>query len=119
MTDTPAPEPAPSSEPAGVVDTDRVSVRRAPRVGRFLVIGLGLGAIAAFVGTNLYPIDETVGFGALFGYLLLLALPIGAALGALVAVSLDVVATRRAREIDAERTRVDAPEEELEGDLEG
>jgi len=114
----PGVEGAASADTGGITAADRVTVRRSPRYGRFLVIGLGVGAIAAFVGTNLFPIDEEVGFAALFGYLLLFALPIGAGIAGLVAVALDAIANRRAREYDAERTWVEAPDVPLEGDLE-
>ena len=93
-------------------------MRRAPRIGRFVVLGGGLGAITTFILTALYPIDPLVGFGALLGYVLLFGVPIGAAVGAVFAILFDVIATRRARQLDAERESVDVPDEELEGQLE-
>jgi pimeloyl-ACP methyl ester carboxylesterase len=81
----------------------RVTVRRAPKYPRFIILGAGLGAVVTFVLTNLFPVDPLVGFGPLFGYLLLFGVPAGAALGAIVAILLDAVATRRAREVEAER----------------
>ena len=97
---------------------DRVTVRRSPRYGRFIILGAGLGAVVTFALTNLFPIDAEVGFGPLFGYFLLFGVPIGAALGGLLAVLLDVVSSRRATDLEAERSTVEAPEQELEGDLE-
>ena len=93
-------------------------MRRAPRIGRFVVLGGGLGAITTFILTALYPIDPLVGFGALLGYFLLFGVPIGAAVGAIFAILFDVIATRRARQLDAERESVDVPDEALEGQLE-
>ncbi|WP_165063262.1 hypothetical protein [Marisediminicola senii] len=111
----PAPTPG---EPASTVDTRRVTVRRAPKYPRFIIIGAGLAAIITFILTAIYPVDPEVGFGALFGYFALIAVPIGAAIGGLVAVLLDVVATRRAKQFEAEHTTVDALPEEVDGDLE-
>ena len=45
-----------------------VSVRRAPRVSRFLILGAGLGAVVAFILTAAFEVDPEVGFGASFGY---------------------------------------------------
>lgn len=106
-------------DPAGAVtSTGRVTVRRAPRYPRFIILGAGLGAIVAFVSTAILPVDPTVGFGALFGYFALFGVSLGAALGGLVAIILDSVASRSASELAAERTVVDAPPEEVEGTLE-
>lgn len=116
MTDqTPQPDDVAAE---GVSERDSVRVRRSPRYGRFLILGAGVGAVATFIATNLFPIDPSVGFGALFGYLLLFGVPTGAALGGLVAVILDVVNSRRARILEAERFTVDPRPEEVEGDIE-
>lgn len=116
MTDQ-TPQPG-NAATEGVSERDSVRVRRSPRYGRFLILGAGVGALATFIATNLFPIDPSVGFGALFGYLLLFGVPIGAAIGGLVAVTLDIVNTRRARVIEAERITVDPRPEHVEGDLE-
>lgn len=102
----------------GVVRAGRVSVRRAPRHARFIVLGAGFGAVVTFVLTALYPVDPDVGFPAMFGFFALLGVPAGAVIGAMFAIVLDAVATRRARELDAEQTTVTAPPEDVEGDLE-
>ena len=101
-----------TDEPPATIFEDTVLVRRAPRYPRFLILGAGLGVVAAFVGTLLFPIDPGVGFGPLFGYLLVIAVPLGAALGACAAIAIDASATRRARTIGAERLRVDAAPEQ-------
>ena len=103
-----------ADEPA--VTSEDVSVRRAPRYSRFIIIGAGLGAIVTFILTALYPADPDVGFGALFGYFALFGIPTGIALGGIVAVILDARATRRARQLTAEHTAVEAPPED--GDVE-
>ena len=63
-------------------------------------VGGGIGAIATFIATSLYPVDPAVGFGALFGYFALFGVTGGVLLGALVAILLDRVSTRRARSVD-------------------
>lgn len=105
-------------DPRATISSGRVTVRRAPRIGRFVVLGAGLGAIATFILTALFKVDPLVGFGALFGYFLLFGVPIGASVGAIFAITFDAIATRRGKQLDAQRESVDAPEEQLEGDLE-
>ena len=117
MTDQ-TPQPADAAPEEGLSSRDSVQVRRSPRYGRFLILGAGVGAIATFIVTNLFPIDPAVGFGALFGYLLLFGVPIGAALGGLTAVAFDMVNSRRTRVMEAERITVDPRPEDVEGDIE-
>ena len=116
--DSPEPEPEPEPDAGAIVAARRVTVRRAPRIGRIVVLGAGLGAIVTFILTAIFPVDPLVGFGALFGYFLLFGVPIGAAVGAIFAITLDIIASRRAKQLDAEHERVDAPVEQLEGELE-
>lgn len=110
--------PANVDPPGAATSTGRVTVRRAPRYPRFIILGAGLGAIVAFVSTAILPVDPAVGFGALFGYFALFGVSLGAALGGLIAIVLDSVASRSASELAAERTVVDATPEEVEGTLE-
>lgn len=84
-------------------DRVRVRVRRSPRIGVFLLLGLLVGLLAAVVATVLTPADPQYSTGQVLGYLVLLGAPVGAALGAAVAIALDAVATRRARTGTAER----------------
>jgi hypothetical protein len=95
--------------PDGPMDETEVSIRRAPRYARFLLAGAALGVIAALVATSVVPVDKNVGFGAMFGYLLLYGVPIGLALGAATAVLLDRRATRRAGTVIAGKMSVRAP----------
>lgn len=108
----------PDEDPRGRRSEDRVTVRRAPRYPRFIILGAGLGAVVTFILTALFPVDPQVGFAALLGYFMLFGVPAGAALGGTFAIVLDAIATRRAKQLTAERTTVDAPDEPLEGDLE-
>ena len=106
-------------DPRESVSEDRVTVRRAPKYGRFLILGAGAGVIAAYVGTALFPVDPDVGFAGTFGFFLVIAAPAGVALGALIAIGFDAIASRRAKQYSAERTTVDGttdtdPQGELE-----
>ena len=122
MTPAAEPQPEPDTEPEsaqpGVAQPDQlgptettveteVTVRRIPRYSRFLIIGAGVGAIATFILTASFPSDPSIGFGALFGYFLLFGVPAGALIGAIMAILLDILLTRRARTGMAERTMVD------------
>ena len=83
-----------------------VSIRRAPRLARFLILGAGLGAVVAFVLTAIAPPEKDVAFGTVFGFLLVVALPVGLALGAVVAVLLDRRSLRRATTVVAGKIEV-------------
>ena len=84
--------------------TEQVTVRRAPKVPVFMILGGALGAIATLVLTSLYPVDPTVGFAASFAYFCLFGIPAGVVLGALVALIIDRVSIRRARSVSVEVT---------------
>jgi hypothetical protein len=97
-------------------DRATVTVRRAPKISAFMVVGGLFGFLATLVATSLFPADPSVGFAATLGYLSLFGVTGGVAIGALVAIVLDRQSQRRARTINAEREVVDgAP---LEGELE-
>jgi hypothetical protein len=98
--------------------THEVRVRRAPRIPVFLIIGGALGALATLILASLYPTDPKIGFGTLVGYLMLFGVPAGVALGGIVAIVIDLVTTRRARVLAAERSHADAVPEEVEGEIE-
>ena len=85
--------------------TDRVTVRRAPRIPAFIAVGAILGALVTLILTSLFPVDPAVGFGALFAYFALYGVTGGVVLGALVGIILDRVSTRRARSVDVEVER--------------
>ena len=84
--------------------TEQVTVRRAPKVPVFMILGGALGAIATLILTSLYPVDPTVGFAASFAYFCLFGIPAGVVLGALVALIIDRVSIRRARSVSVEVT---------------
>jgi ABC-type Co2+ transport system permease subunit len=88
------------------VSESEVSIRRAPKVGVFLVLGAVLGAIVTLMLTSLFTADPTVGFLASFAYFCLFGVPAGLLLGAIVAIVLDVISTRRARTVTVARDEV-------------
>ena len=83
-----------------------VKIRRAPKIGAFLVVGGLIGALVTLVLTAQFPVDPNVGFIALFGDFCLFGIPAGVLLGALLALLLDRVSRKRAREVVAERESV-------------
>jgi hypothetical protein len=83
-------------------ETEKVTVRRAPKFPAFMIVGGGVGAIVTFIVTNLFPVDPAVGFLPLFGYFALYGITAGVVLGAVLALILDRVATRRAKQVDVE-----------------
>lgn len=98
--------------------TDRttVTVRRAPKIPAFMVVGGLIGFLATLVATSLFPADPLVGYAALLGYFSLYGVTAGVLLGAIVAVVLDRRSRQRARTVEAERQVVDAAP--VEGELE-
>jgi ABC-type Co2+ transport system permease subunit len=87
------------------VSEPRATVRRAPKVGAFVVVGGLIGLLVTLVLTSLQPADPNVGFFALFAYFSLYGIPAGIALGALVALVLDAVSRRRAKSVAVEVER--------------
>jgi len=104
VSDTPDPAeqaPRPASE------TQQVSIRRAPKLGVFLVLGALVGAFVTLILTSLFPADPNVGFAASFAYFCLYGVPAGLVLGALVGLAFDRRSVKRARTITVEHERVD------------
>ncbi len=83
-----------------------VNIRRAPRIGVFLIFGAMLGALVTLVLTSLFEPDPKVGFLATFAYFCLYGIPAGLALGGLVALVLDRLSSRRARTVTVARDEV-------------
>ncbi len=102
-----------STPPEGTTVTTEATVRRAPKVPVFLILGALVGFIVTLSLTASFPTDPTVGFPATFGYFLLYGIPAGTVLGGIVAVVLDRVSARRAKQVSFELTTVDPlPEDE-------
>jgi hypothetical protein len=85
----------------------QVTIRRAPKIPVFLVLGALVGLLGTLVVTALQPADPTIGFAALFGYFCVYGVPFGIVIGGVIAVLLDWVSTRRAKTVPAERTTVE------------
>ncbi len=104
----------------------QATIRRAPKMAMFLVVGGALGAVVTFILTALYPADEAVGFGPLLGYFMLYGVPAGVVLGAVVALILDRVSRRHVTEVTVEHesvvespdTTIEVPAESEQAELE-
>lgn len=83
--------------------TDEVTIRRAPKIPAFLVVGGAVGLIVTLILTSLFPADPSVGFGPLFAYFSLFGVTGGVLLGAVLAIILDRVSARRAKTVSVER----------------
>lgn len=84
------------------VTSDAVTVRRAPRYPAFILAGVALGVLVALVLTFAFPENAEFDRGQVFGFLLLWAGAIGAALGGVVALLVDRVLAKRSRAAVAE-----------------
>ncbi|WP_203580977.1 potassium transporter Trk [Microbacterium hibisci] len=103
---------------------ETVSVRRAPKISVFLILGAALGVLVAMILTFAFngtaeASPNTGGEysqGQVFGFLTLICVPVGLALGGIVALVLDRRSRRRTREIavDHESVHVD-PESGADG----
>ncbi|HEU4849881.1 MAG TPA: hypothetical protein VFS93_05670 [Terrimesophilobacter sp.] len=102
-----------SEQPHDADEEERttVSIRRAPKLSAFIVVGALIGLIATLVVTSLFPADPEIGFAATFGYFTLFGVPIGAVLGALIALWLDRRSTRRSAQVVAGKLDVRVDEE--------
>ncbi len=106
--------PQPSEESR----TEQVRVRRSPRILNFLLTGGLLGGVVAGILTFAFPGNDEYPPSQVLGFLLVLGVTVGIAVGALVAVILDRALQRRSREVDAVRevTAPPAPREEAQAE---
>jgi hypothetical protein len=95
----------------------RVRIRRVPKFSVFLILGGVVGILVTLILTSLFPVDEKVGFGPLFGYFAIYGVTGGVLLGAIVALILDRVLTTRTRVLTASVAKLE-PEPEPEVALE-
>jgi hypothetical protein len=84
-----------------------VTIRRAPKYSAFILVGAVVGVIVTLVLTSLFDADPTVGFLALFGYFALFGVTGGALVGAVCALVLDRLSSRRQRSVRADHTVVE------------
>ncbi len=94
----------------------RATIRRAPRFGVFVGVGVVIGIIVAVVLTLSFAADPNVGMLATIGYVSLYGVAAGAVLGAVAALIADRVSRRRAKLVEVERGVVEpAVPERAEG----
>ncbi|OAN39582.1 hypothetical protein [Microbacterium sp. H83] len=92
--------------------TVEATVRRVPRIGVFMGIGVVLGVIAAGILTMVGSFEPSEAAdvvyppGQVFGFLLLWTAPIGLALGAVVSLILERVARRHDRVVRVEHETI-------------
>ena len=95
--------------------TETARVRRSPRYGVFFVLGAGVGILAALILTFVFdgtaeksPTTQVLySTSQVFGFLSLVCIPVGIAVGAVVALILDRALARRTREVRVDHERVD------------
>lgn len=86
---------------------ESAQLRRSPRYGVFLAVGAGVGILAALILTFAFQTEDSTSAATgvsytttqIFGFLCLIAIPIGLALSAAVALVFDRVLARRARAV--------------------
>ena len=83
------------------------TVRRAPKLPVFLIVGGALGAFVTLILTSMFTPDPNYGFAASYGYFLIYGIPFGVAVGAVIGLILDRRSRRRARTVTVEHERVD------------
>lgn len=95
---------------------ETAQLRRSPRYGVFLLAGAVLGVIVAGVLTLLFGDEQLSAYtnvryssGQVFGFLALVGVAVGLALGGIVALVLDRVVGRRTREVTISHDRVVDP----------
>ncbi|MFE6736468.1 potassium transporter Trk [Microbacterium sp. NPDC057650] len=97
-------------------ETVEARIRPVPRYGVFMGAGVVLGIIAALILTAVgsYEPSEAAGVaypaGQVFGFMLLWTVPIGVAIGGVVALILDRSARKHARVVQVQHERVITPE---------
>lgn len=93
-----------------VIDYTQVRIRRAPSIPAFMVLGLVIGLVAAFVSVWFGPDDPSYTFEAVFGVIAVIFGAVGTAVGAGVALWLD------RRSVKKYRTASVEPEDGIYGD---
>lgn len=93
-------------------DVVEATVRRVPRYGVFMAIGVVIGIIAAGILTMVGSYEPSVAVDVIyppsqvFGFALLWTAPIGLALGAVVAMVLERIARRHDRVVRVDRETI-------------
>ncbi|WP_159501371.1 potassium transporter Trk [Microbacterium sp. 18062] len=115
-----AQEPQNPEIPRVVVDEtiETVRVRRVPKYSVFLVLGGALGVFVAMILTfAFHGTDEASAAGIeysqtqVFGFLALIGVAVGVAVGGAIALVFDRVLSRRARDVSVDHTRTRVEED--------
>ncbi|MEB0004481.1 MULTISPECIES: hypothetical protein [unclassified Cryobacterium] len=100
-------QPAPGAAvPEVLVGQAAATVRRSPRYLNFMIVGAVLGAVTALILTVGFPQTAEFGLLQVFGFLLLVGVVVGLALGALVAIVIDRFTVRSVQTIVVDRLGV-------------
>jgi H+/Cl- antiporter ClcA len=102
----PPTDDAARTTPSETVTSETVRVRRTPRYARFMLVGVVVCVVAAFILTYSFPQGAGYDRNTVFGFMLLVAIAVGVALGALAALIADRIARKRARTVTADRIDV-------------
>jgi H+/Cl- antiporter ClcA len=102
-------ETAAQATPSETVTSETVRVRRTPRYARFMLVGALVCVVAAFIVTYSFPQGAGYDRNTVFGFMLLVAIAVGVALGALAALIADRIARKQARTVTADRIDVRTP----------
>lgn len=102
-----APPADETAAPAPKIERYETTVRRAPKLGVFLVVGAVLGAIVTLILTSLFPADPAYGFAASYGYFLIYGVPFGVVVGGIIGLILDRRSKRSVRTVTVEHESVD------------
>ena len=105
----PVVEPSVERPAESIVERDEVTVRRAPKVPVFLIMGAALGVVVSLIVTSLFPFDSGEGVAQTYGYISLWGLTIGGAVGCVVAIIAERVTSRGAKRVQVERERLEVP----------
>ncbi|UUT34417.1 potassium transporter Trk [Microbacterium elymi] len=123
MADPVSPSPPAQRRPTASAELieeslEQATLRRAPKIAVFLVLGAALGVIVAAILTFAFGIADGSGMeassmsavsyskGQVFGFLVLVCGVAGVALGGIVALVFDWTAGRRARRVRVDRETV-------------
>lgn len=114
----PTPRETPRETPHAEAHVDEIveaRVRRSPRYGVFLALGAALGVLVAMILT--FAIDSSARVadngavysqGQVFGFLALVGIAVGLAVGGLVALLLDRIIGRRTRTVRVDHESVES-----------
>jgi len=98
--------PAERAVPEVLVGQAAATVRRSPRYLNFMIVGAVVGVVTALILTVGFPQTAEFGLLQVFGFLLLVGVVVGLALGALVAIVIDRFSRRSVQAVVVDRLGV-------------